>query len=142
VTIIDLEFDTIAAGRAPLGDIAGSLVSVDELLRDLATLAAYPSNAEYREIQVAGITMRSPLTVSLKLLAIPDEAVKAFQEICRAIIVFRDRPSRQPAIDAALARCLAPGHASITDDETRRINGHIARLDSADVPLKAVSVRE
>jgi hypothetical protein len=140
--IIDLEFDTTTAGHAPLGDIARSLVSVDELLRDLATLAAYPSSAEYREIQVAGITMRSPLTVSLSLLAIPDEAVKAFQEICRAVIVFRERPSRQSAIDAALESCVAPGHASITDDETRRINAHIARLDTADVRLKAVIVRE
>jgi hypothetical protein len=111
-------------------------------LRDLATLAAYPSSAEYREIQVAGITMLSPLTVSLSLLAIPEEAVNAFQEICRAIIVFRDRPSRQSAIGAALAGCAAPGqHASITEDETRRINAHIAKLDQADVRLKAVIVR-
>jgi hypothetical protein len=142
VPIIDLEFDTTAAGRAPLGDIAGSLVSIDELLRDLAALAAYPSSAEYRDIQVAGITMRSPLTVSLTLLAIPDQAIKAFQDICRALIVWRDQPSRQTAIDAALARCVAPGHAGITDDEARRIDAHIARLDSADVPLKAVIVRE
>jgi len=139
---IELEFDTTAAGHAPLGDIARSLVSVDELLRDLATLAAYPSNAEYRQIQVAGITMRSPLTVSLSLLAIPEEAVKTFQEICRAIIVFRDRPSRQPAIDAALAGCVAPGHAGLTEDEARRIHDHIAKLDIADVRLKAVGIRE
>jgi len=141
VTTIELEFDTAAAGHAPLGDIARSLVSIDELLRDLGTLAA--ANAEYREIQVASITMRSPLTVSLALHAIPEEAVKAFQEICRAIIVFRDRPSRQSAIDAALAGCAAPGQrASITDDETRRINDLIAKLDTADVRLKAVSIRE
>jgi hypothetical protein len=139
--IIELEFDTPAAGHAPLGDIARSLVSVDELLRDLATLAAYPSNAEYRQIQVAGITMRSPLTVSLSLLAIPEEAVKAFQEICRAIIIFRDRPSRQPAIDAALANCAASS-PHLTEDETRRIHAHIATLDTADVRLKAVIVSE
>lgn len=137
---IDLEFDTDAAGHAPLGDIARSLVSIDELLRDLATLSA--STTEYREIQVAGITMRSPLTVSLTLHAIPDDAVKAFQELCRAIIVFRDRPSRQAAIDGALAACAVMGqHGRITDDESRRINAQIAMLDTADVRLKAVIVR-
>jgi hypothetical protein len=70
VTFIDLEFDTAANRGAPLGDIASSLVSLHDLLRDLATMAAYASSAEFREIQVVGIEMRSPLTIKLSLFAI------------------------------------------------------------------------
>src|SRR5688572_13505682 len=91
VTFIDLEFDTTANGGAPLGDIASSLVSLHDLLRDLSTMAAYPSSVEYREIQVVAIEMRNPLTIKLSLFAISAEAVKAFQEICRDIIFFRER---------------------------------------------------
>ncbi len=97
VTFIDLEFDTIPDRGAPLGDIASSLVCLHDLLRDLATLAAYPSSVEFREIQVVAIEMRSPLTVKLSLLAISAEAVKAFQEICRDVIRFRERRSHQAA---------------------------------------------
>ena len=41
VTFIDIEFDTAAKGSALLGDIASSLVSIDELLRDLASIVAF-----------------------------------------------------------------------------------------------------
>lgn len=136
MTIIDLEFDTTATGGAPLGDIAASLVSIDELLRDLASLAA--STVEFREIQVASITTRSPLKVTLNLLAIPEEAVTAFQEICRAIIVFRDDRSRQSAIDAVLARCAVFGEHGLSEQQSRRISAHIATLQKAEVRLKAV----
>ena len=150
VTVIELKFDTSAKGGATLGDIAVSLVSVDELLRDLATIAAYPSSAEFREIQVAAMTMRSPMQVTLSLLAIPGEAVNAFQDICREIIVFRERRSgqtanaeHQAAIDAALARCASQsGNVRITEQESQRIYGHIATLQEAEVPLKAVVVKE
>lgn len=150
VTVIELKFDTSAKGGATLGDIAASLVSVDELLRDLATIAAYPSSAEFREIQVAAMTMRSPMQVTLSLLAIPEEAVNAFQDICREIIVFRERRSghtadaeHHAAIDAALARCASQsGNVRITEQEAQRIYGHIATLQEAEVPLKAVVVKE
>jgi hypothetical protein len=112
VATIDLEFDTTTTGRAPLGDIAASLVSVDELLRDLATIAAYPASAEYREIQVAAISMRNPLTVSLSLLSIPEEAVNAFREISRQIILSREGRSRHTMIDAALNLCAADGQVA------------------------------
>jgi hypothetical protein len=131
VTFIDLEFDTTASGGAPLGDIAASLVSLHDLLRDLGTMAAYPT-VEFREIQVVAIEMRNPLTIKLSLLAIPAEAVTAFQEICRNII--SDRP-------ADLAAILDfPGH--ITDLETQRLHTQIATLQRAAVRLKRVMVRE
>ena len=137
-TVIDVEFDTGTSGQAPLGDIASSLVSIDELLRDLATIVAYSMEVEFREIQVAEIVMRSPLRVTLSLRSIPIEAVKAFQDICREIIVFRDRRSRQSAIDIAEALCARQG---VTDREVQRISGHIATLQDAAVPLKAVVVK-
>ena len=142
VTFVDLEFDTIPNRGAPLGDIASSLVSVDDLLRDLATLAAYPSDVEFREIQVVGIELRSPLKVKLSLLAIPAEAVKAFQDICREIIILRKRQS--PAnINDLLARVLqADGKAGhITEKETQRLYSHIVALQNAEVPLKRVVVK-
>ena len=58
VTFIDLEFDTGTSGGALLGDIASSLVSLDELLRDLASIAAYPSSVEFRKIEIVAIEMR------------------------------------------------------------------------------------
>ena len=78
-TFIDLEFDTTPHRGAPLGDIASSLVSLHDLLRDLGSMAAYPSSAEFRDITVVAIEMRNPLKIKLSLRAIPAEAVKAFQ---------------------------------------------------------------
>ena len=98
VTFIDLEFDTGTNGGALLGDIASSLVSLDELLRDLASIAAYPSSVEFRKIEIAAIEMRSPLRIRLSLFAISPDAVKAFQEICRHIIVCRERRSHPAAL--------------------------------------------
>lgn len=159
VTFIDLEFDTIPDRGAPLGDIASSLVCLHDLLRDLATLAAYSSSAEFREIQVVAIEMRSPLTVKLSLLAIPAEAVKAFQEICRDVIRHRER-SHQAASTAGQredidAKRLARIHTAldlvlqadgksgqITEKEAQRLYGHIVTLQNADVPLKRVVVKE
>jgi|SRR5687768_4824944 hypothetical protein len=158
-TFIDLEFDTAATRGAPLGDIASSLVSLHDLLRDLATLAAYPSIAEFRDIRVVAIDLRNPLKVKLSLLAISAEAVKAFQEICREIIFFRERRSRQEpsagrrqdvdekrlatirgALDLVL---LADGkHGHITEQELQRLYGHIVTLQEAEVPLKRVVVNE
>ena len=138
-TVIDLEFDTRTTGGAPLGDIATSLVSVDELLSDLATITGYPSSAEFREIQVAEIVMRSPLKVTLSLRAIPEDAVRAFQDICREIILVRDGRSRQSAMDRAEQLCARQG---VTEREVRRIRGHIETLQDAKVPLKAVIVKE
>ena len=137
MTALELEFETGPTDRVLLGDIAANLVAVDELLRDLATITSYSSEAEFREIQVAEIVMRSPLKVTLSLHAIPLDAVKAFQEICREIIVFRNR-SRRPAIDIAEALCARQG---VTDREVQRIRGHIATLQDAKVPLKAVVVK-
>jgi hypothetical protein len=142
VATIDLEFDTTTTGRAPLGDIAASLVSVDELLRDLATIAAYPASAEYREIQVAAISMRNPLTVSLSLLSIPEEAVNAFREICRQIILSREGRSRHTMIDAALNLCAADGQVRVTERERERIHAHVKTLHDAEVPLRAVIIKQ
>jgi hypothetical protein len=136
-TVIDLEFETGATGQPPLGDIASSLVSIDELLRDLVAVA-YPPSAEFRDIQVADIVMRSPLKVTLSLRAIPPEAIKAFQDICREIILSRDRGSSRSAIDIAEAVCARQG---ITEREVQRIRTHIATLQDAKVPLKAVVVK-
>lgn len=136
MTVIELEFDTHAGGP-PLGDIASSLVSVDELLRDLATIVGYASEAEYREIQVSEIVMRSPLKVTLSLRSIPEEAVKAFQDICREIIISRGR-SRDSAMKVADALCARQG---VTEREVQRVRGHIAALQNAVVPLKAVIVK-
>jgi hypothetical protein len=158
-TFVDLEFDTTANRGAPLGDIASSLVSLHDLLRDLATLAAYPSSAEFRDIRVVAIDIRNPLKVKLSLLAIPAEAVKAFQDICRDIIFFRERRSpqdpsagqhedvdekRQATIKGALDRVLlADGkNGHITENELQRLYGHILTLQNAEVPLKRVVVNE
>ena len=160
LTFIDLEFDTSAKTGAPLGDIASSLVSLHDLLRDLGSMAAYPSSAEFREIQVVAIEMRSPMKIKLSLFGISVEAVKAFQEICRDIIFFRERPSHQPTstarqqenIDAkrltkiknALDLVLqADGNdGQITEKEAQRLWGHIVTLQAAEVPLKRVIVTE
>ena len=137
-TVIDLEFDTGVTGPPPLGDIASSLVSIDELLRDLVGVAAYPPNAVFRDIQVADIVMRSPLKVTLSLRAIPPEAIKAFQDICREIILSRDRGPSRSAIDVAEALCARQG---TTEREVQRIRAHIATLQDAKVPLKAVVIK-
>src|SRR6188472_732340 len=101
ITFIDLEFDTGTTGAAHLGDIASSLVSLDELLRDLGSIAAYPSSVEFRQIEIVAIELRNPLKIKLSLFAIPVEAVKAFQDICRDIIIYRERRSRQAAMTAS-----------------------------------------
>lgn len=160
VTFIDLEFDTIPSRGAPLGDIASSLVCLHDLLRDLATLAAYPSNVEFREIQVVAIEMRSPLTVKLSLLAISAEAVKAFQEICRDVIRFRERRLRPAALTASqredidatrraniktaldLVLHAEGNNGHLTEKEAQRLYGHIVTLQNAEVPLKRVVVKD
>ena len=160
LTFIDLEFDTSAKTGAPLGDIASSLISLHDLLRDLATIAGYPASVEFREIQVVAIEMRSPMKIKLSLFAISAEAVKAFQEICREIIFFRERGSRQAAATTTLpeevhAKRLANIRAALdlvlradgkdghlTEQEAQRLDGHIETLQNAEVPLKRVVVKE
>ena len=155
ITFIDLEFDTGTKGGALLGDIASSLVSLDELLRDLASIAAYPSSAEFRKIEIAAIDMRSPLKIRLSLFGISPDAVKAFQELCRYIIVFRERRSLTPSepddvsarrlanINSALALCTSDGaQARITEQETQRLQGHIVTLQNAAIPLRRIEVKE
>jgi hypothetical protein len=69
--------------------------------------------------------------------------VKAFQEICRDIILFREgRGPRAAAIETALDLALhATGiGAQLTEAETQRLNGHIVTLQNAAVPLKRVIV--
>jgi hypothetical protein len=141
VTFVDLEFDTATRGVA-LGDIASSLVSLDELLRDLASIAAHPSEIEFRKIEIVAIQMRSPLTIRLALFAISPDALKAFQEICRDVILFRER--RSPAdITVLLESHLPRGEdARVTEQEARRVHGHVAALQNAAIPLKRVEVIE
>ena len=98
------------------------------MLRDLASIAADPSSAEFRNIEIAGIEMRSPLKVRLSLLGISPDAVKAFQDICRDVILQRDFDA-----PAGLAH-------QITDSEARRLQGHVATLQNAEIPLKRVEV--
>ena len=156
VTLIDLEFATGTNGGALLGDIASSLVSLDELLRDLGSIAAYPSSVEYRKIEIVAIEMRSPLKISLALLEISADAVIAFREICRDII--HERRSRHHALTAsegevsakrlanikiALERCtLHSEQARITEPDALRILGHIVTLQNAAIPLTRVEVKE
>jgi hypothetical protein len=133
VTFIDLEFDTGTRGSALLGDIASSLVSIDELLRDLASIAADPGDVAFRNIEIVSIEMRSPMKIRLSLFAISPAAVNAFQEICRDIIVCReDRELRLP--DAV--------KAGITEPETQRLRRHITTLRDAAIPLKRVEVKD
>jgi hypothetical protein len=127
---IDLEFDTGTTGGALLGDIATSLVSVDELLRDLASMAADASGAEFRNIEIVAIEMRNPLKIRLSLFGISPDAVRAFQDICRDIILSRE------------GRLSADVTARITDQEAKRLHGHIATLQSASIPLKRIEVTE
>jgi hypothetical protein len=158
ITFIDLEFDTTATRGAPLGDIASSLVTLHDLLRDLGTLASYPIGAEFREIQVVAIEMQRPLTIKLSLLGISAEAVKAFQEICRDIIRFRERRSPQAAtagerddidakrranIESVLSVVLsAAGGSHLSETETQRLYGHMVALQNAEVALQRVVVKE
>jgi len=156
-TFLHLEFGTDVQGAAPLGDIAATLVSLDELLRDLAAIAAYPSNAEFRNIEVVAIETRERLKVTLSLLAIPDEAITAFQDVCRDIIIFRDRADRDPTgaasawqdvITARLAIITAAlnhggttemdGNARLDGQEARRLQRHMDALRHAAMPLRRV----
>ena len=155
-TFIDLEFDTGTVGAARLSDIASSLVSLDELLRDLGSIAADPSSVEFRKVEIVAIEMRSPLRVKLALLEISADAVTAFREICRDIILFRSRQSaltgsereqvsveRLARINAALELCTRhSAQPRITEQEASRIRGHIVTLQKAEVPLKRVVVKE
>ena len=138
VAFIDLEFETGEHLGAPLGDLASTLNVINDLLRDLATIAADPSDVQFREIQVVAIDMRRPLTIRLSLRAISVEAVKAFQEICRDIIV-----RRRADITAAVTVVLqAHGpHHHLTGTETERLGEHIAALQNAEVPLRRVVVK-
>ena len=130
--VIDLEFDTGMKGGAQLGDIASSLVSIDELLRDLASLTS--SNVEFRKIEIVAIEMRHPLKIRLSLFGIPHDAIKAFQEFCRDIIRFPERTGHGPLA--------AIGETRLTEIEAERIRGLITALRNAKVPLKRVEVKE
>ena len=146
-TFIDLEFGTGTADAKALGDIATSLVTIDELLRDLGSMAAYPDSAEFRNIEIVAIQMRSPLTIKLSLLAISADAVTAFQELCRELILARERPERHGAqhpanIPRALGLCGPEVHARITPNEAQRLHELIATLARAEVPLTRVEVKK
>ena len=97
--------------------------------------------------------------MKLSLLAISPEAVKAFQEICRDVIRFREQRSRQTALtdsrrDDIDAKRLAnintaldlvlhadgkDGH--LTEREAQRLYGHIVTLQNAEIPLKRVVLK-
>jgi hypothetical protein len=130
VTLVDLEFDTGARGGAMLGDIGSSLVSIDELLRDLASITADPDSAEFRNVEIAAIEMRSPLKIRLSLFGISPAAVAAFQGICRDIILRRGFSAPEGIA------------VRITDQEARRLQGHVAALQNAAIPLKRIEVKD
>ena len=129
VTLIDVEFDTGTEGGALLGDIATSLVSLDELLRDLGSIAADPASVEFRNVEIVAIEMRSPLRITLSLFGISPDAINAFQEICRDVILSR-KFTTPDGIDAR-----------ITEPEARRLHNHVATLQHAAIPLKRVEVK-
>ena len=138
MTFIDLEFGAGFKGAVAVSDIASSLVALDDLLRDLASIAAYSSSAEFRSVEVVAIEMRNPLRVTLSVFAIAPEALKAFQEICRDIIV-----SRTANVGKALELLDAGGNlAHISESEGQRIREHITALQNADVPLTRVEISE
>jgi hypothetical protein len=138
-----------------------TLVSVDELLRDLAAMAAYPANAEFRKIEVVAIETRERLKVKLALFAIPAVAINAFQEICRDIIVFRERPGGDaPSAEtawhdvigkrlAAIRSALNGGaSAEMIDDDRLSVQDamglqrHMEVLRNAAMPLRRVEVKK
>lgn len=129
-------------------------------MRDLAAISAHPSHAEFRNIEVVAIETRERLKVKLSLLAIPANAINAFQDICRDVIVFRERPDRDPAPAASawqdvIARRLATiatnlgsvGTAYINSDDrltaqdARRLERHMEFLLNAAMPLRRVEVK-
>lgn len=121
---IDLEFDTGSVGVELLGNLSSSLVTIDELLRDLASMIG--SGAEFRRIDIIAIEMRAPLTIRLSLHEIPADAIAAFQDICREVTRFRDREPRLPVL---------PG---LTPPEAERMRAQVISLRNAAVPLKRV----
>lgn len=136
VTLVDLEFETGTRGAALLGDVAASLIRIDELLRDLASIAADRSAAEFRNIEIVAIEMRSPLRVRLSLYGISADAIAAFQQICRDIILSRDR-----GLPAAPLSVSGQLRARMNEPETQRLRDHIAGLQNAAIPLKRVEVK-
>jgi hypothetical protein len=141
VTFIELEFDTGTKGGALLGDVASSLVSLDELLRDLASIAAYPSSAEFRKVEIASIEIQSPLRIRLSLFGISPNAVKAFQDICREFIFLRER--RLADLRPILELCTPEGvEAHISEEEMQRLHAHVVTLQRAKIPLKRVQLKE
>lgn len=142
-TFISLEFGTPDQEAVPLGDLAASLVTVDELLRDLASIAAYPSSPEFRNIEVVAIAMRKPLKITLSLLAISADAVTVFQELCRHLIASRERSRSMTAERMASITATLQGlgdQARLTEKEMQRICDHVRTLQNAEVPLKRVEV--
>ena len=79
--------------------------------------------------------MRSPLRITLSVFAISPDAVKAFEDICRDIILDRERRSHLAALPDEV-------QAGISDQEIQRLQGHIAALQNAAIPLKRVEVKE
>jgi hypothetical protein len=128
---IDFEFETGTTSGVMLKDIASSLVTIDELLRDLASITAEPLSGEYRNVEIAAIEMRSPLTIRLSLTAISPAALTAFQGICRDIIVGRDGG------DLHLSEA-ASSHLS--ERETERLHGHVAMLRNAATRLRRIAI--
>jgi hypothetical protein len=139
-TVIDLEFDTPPDDGAPLGAIAENLVSIHDLLRDLAALAADPSTAEYRDIQVVAIEMRRPLTIKLSLLGISSTAVKAFQDLSREVILCREREPL--TLTQTVTRIVdeAGENGLPTAQELQRLHDHLDVLRRSSVSLRRVVV--
>jgi hypothetical protein len=108
-------------------------------------MCADASSAEFREVRISAIELRDPLKIRLSLFAIPDEAVSAFQDICREIIVSRDRRADPLAgvatiVDRVLQRVDAGGRVTVS--EAQRLRQHIVSLHNAEVRLKHVAVRD
>ncbi len=109
---------------------------------------------------MVAIETRERLKVRLSLLAIPADAVNAFQEICRDIIVFRERVDRDATLPAsawqdvsakrlaAIAGALNSGGTTestrddrLTVHDARRLQEHMDVLRHAAMPLRRVEVK-
>lgn len=127
------------------------------MLRDLAAIAADPSHPEYRNIEVVGIEMRSPLKVTLSLFAISADAIRAFQDVCRDIILHRERGGRDAALSAIESGDLdakrlaivtaalgidASDDGRITAQQGERLLQQIKTLQNAEIALRRVEVRQ
>ncbi|MEO5740514.1 MAG: hypothetical protein ABIS29_07970 [Vicinamibacterales bacterium] len=109
---------------------------------------------------MVAIETRDRLGVKLSLFAIPQDAINAFQDICRDIILFRERLGADATPTEAtwqnlIARRLAAirsvldngaaaemsEHDRLTVQDARRLQRHMEVLRNATMPLRRMEVK-